>query len=75
MNKEQFSTKMINITNDINQVMDEFLMDEKNPNTKSTIIRALTLLLIKKNLTYSEQLDLCDYCKEQTIKHKNTQLI
>ncbi len=30
---------------------------------------------MKQNLTYSEQLELSDYIKEQTIKNRNTQLI
>ncbi len=61
---------MIDITNDVNRIMDEF-----NPSKKKLLIQALTLLLMKQNLTYSEQLELSDYIKEQTIKNRNTQLI
>ena len=69
MTKEQFGDKMIDITNEVNQVMNEF-----NPSKKKVLIQALTLLLMKMNLTYSEQLELSDYIKEETIKNKNTQL-
>jgi hypothetical protein len=69
MTKEQFGIKMIDITNEVNQVMNEF-----NPSKKKVLIKAFTLLLMKMNLTYSEQLDLSDILKEETIKNKNTQL-
>ena len=70
MTQEQFSQKMINVTIELNQIMDEF-----NPNKKKVLIQALTLLLMKQNLTYSEQLDLSDFIKQQTIKNKNIQLV
>jgi hypothetical protein len=70
MTQEQFSQKMINVTIELNQIMDEF-----NPNKKKVLIQALTLLLMKQNLTYSEQLDLSDFIKHQTVKNKNTQLV
>jgi hypothetical protein len=69
MTKEQFSKKMIDVTISINQVMEEF-----DPSKKKTLIQALTMLLIKQNLTYSEQLEFSDYVSKKIVEDKNTQI-
>jgi len=69
MTKEQFSKKMIDVTISINQVMEEF-----DPSKKKTLIQALTMLLIKQNLTYSEQLEFSDYVSKKIVEDKNKQI-
>lgn len=69
MTKEQFGKKMIDVTITINQVMEEF-----DPSKKKTLLQALTMLLIKQNLTYSEQLEFSDYVSKKIVEDKNLQL-
>jgi hypothetical protein len=69
MTKEQFSKKMIDVTISINQVMEEF-----DPSKKKTLIQALTMLLIKQNLTYLEQLEFSDYVSKKIVEDKNKQI-
>ena len=69
MENNKLAQEIFDVSNQINQLIIGF-----DPIKKAGVIQSLTLLLMKQNLDFYEQVEVAQYIATKTIENKNIQL-
>ena len=69
MGNNKLAQEIFDVSNQINQLIIGF-----DSTKKSAVIQSLTLLLMKQNLDFYEQIEVAQYIATKTIENKNIQL-
>ena len=69
MENNKLAQEIFDVSNQINQLLIGF-----DSTKKAGVIQSLTLLLMKQNLDFYEQVEVAQYIAVKTIENKNIQL-
>ena len=69
MENNKLAQEIFDVSNQINKLLIGF-----DPTKKAGVIQSLTLLLMKQNLDFYEQVEVAQYIAVKTIENKNIQL-